>query len=58
MQIVKAVNGAEFVVVKPDSYTARMARDVHPVTMADGTVWTAGAGRPGTAIAWPSDQPA
>lgn len=55
MQIVKATNGAEFLVVQADSYTARMARNVHPVTMADGTVWMAGAGRPGTAIAWQSE---
>ncbi|MFB6568252.1 hypothetical protein [Streptomyces noursei] len=57
MQIIKAANGAEFVVVSADSYTARMARNVHPVTMADGTVWTAGAGRPGMAIAWQATTP-
>ncbi|ODA75571.1 hypothetical protein [Streptomyces sp. AVP053U2] len=51
---VRHPNGLEFRVIDADSYTARMARDVHAVTMADGTVWTVGApiGWRGTSAAW------
>lgn len=52
--IVRHANGAEYRVVEAGSYTARMARDIHDVTMADGTVWTTGLpiGWHGTPAAW------
>ncbi|MEU8531575.1 hypothetical protein [Streptomyces parvulus] len=47
-------NGATYKVIEASSYTARMARDVHDVTMADGTVWKTGQpiGWHGTPAAW------
>lgn len=53
-RVVHHANGLAFRVIDPDSYTARMARDVHPVTMTDGTVWTVGqpVGWHGTSAAW------
>ncbi|MYR45063.1 hypothetical protein [Streptomyces sp. SID5910] len=47
-------NGLTFKVIDASSYTARMARDAHDVTMADGTVWTVGhpIGWHGISAAW------
>lgn len=52
--VVRHANGLEFRVIPADSYTARMARDIRQLTMADGTVWTVGApiGWHGVAAAW------
>ncbi|MFC7892706.1 hypothetical protein [Streptomyces sp. NPDC057381] len=51
---VRHANGNEYRVIDAGSYTARMARDVHDVTMADGTVWTVGQpiGWHGVPAAW------
>lgn len=45
-------NGLTFRVIPADSYDARIARDVRPLTMADGTVWTVGTRGRGSAFAW------
>ncbi|MEV6803165.1 hypothetical protein [Streptomyces sp. NPDC051132] len=45
-------NGLTFKVVPTDSYDARMARDVRPLTMADGSTWTVGTRGAGSTIAW------
>ncbi|WP_405695236.1 hypothetical protein OHA99_09320 [Streptomyces coelicoflavus] len=57
---VRHANGLEFRVIDAGSYTARMARDVHQVTMADGRVWTVGQpiGWYGTPAAWQPRCPA
>jgi hypothetical protein len=56
---VRHANGLEFRVIPADSYDARIARDVRPLTMADGTVWTVGApvGWHGTPAAWQTPTP-
>ncbi|MDT0387842.1 hypothetical protein [Streptomyces dubilierae] len=48
------VNGLAFRVITASSYTARMARDVRQLPMADGTVWTVGSpiGWHDVAAAW------
>ncbi|WP_042170136.1 hypothetical protein [Streptomyces sp. NBRC 110035] len=51
---VRHANGLTFRVIPAGSYTARIARDVRQLTMADGTTWTVGlpVGWHGVAAAW------
>ncbi|MEU8537541.1 hypothetical protein [Streptomyces parvulus] len=51
---VRHANGLEYRVIDASSYTARMARGIHDVTMDDGSVWTVGQpiGWHGTPAAW------
>ncbi|MFF9758595.1 hypothetical protein ACF1G4_03340 [Streptomyces caelestis] len=45
-------NDLTFTIVAADSFTARMARDVRQLTMADGTTWTVGPRGYGSTFAW------
>lgn len=51
---VRHANGLAFTVIPATSYTARMARDVRQLTMADGTEWTVGTRGAGSTFAWRS----
>ncbi|MFJ6293223.1 hypothetical protein ACIQJX_07665 [Streptomyces griseoviridis] len=57
-RIVRHANGNEYRVVDAASYTARMSRDIHQVTMTDGTAWTVGQpiGWYGTPAAWKANE--
>jgi hypothetical protein len=49
-------NGLTFTIVPADSFTARLARDVRQLAMADGTVWTVGTRGYGSTFAWQPPQ--
>ncbi|MFJ6720540.1 hypothetical protein [Streptomyces sp. NPDC091259] len=54
MQTVTHANGLKFRVIDANSYDARIARDVRPLVMADGSTWTVGSpvGWRGVCAAW------
>ncbi|MFI0914189.1 hypothetical protein [Streptomyces abikoensis] len=52
-QTVKDLSGVEYLVVKANSYTVRLASSVRRVVMQDGTEWTVGSSRARIGIAAP-----
>ncbi len=52
-QTMTDLSGIEYLVVKTDSYNARLASNVRRVTMQDGTEWNVGYSRVGGGFACP-----